>query len=158
MKIRMAIFGVLISLFCTFGVYAEEIIVETTVETMAEDVENTKTDATFDLTTLVAKLPCLNQAILYSWDDNKVKYAMSFTVISLFDDHINIDTMYVPATELGGLMSVKLFNLGNWIKFPLLKYIEFEPFIYYGIKDIGSGNNIGESDYGAGVKLLNIKF
>lgn len=132
-------------------VFAEETTTEVTSEA-------TETDATLDLTTLVAKLPCLNQAILYSWDDNEVKYAMSFTVVSLLNDHINLDAMYVPATEVGGLISAKLFNLGNWVKFPLLEYIEFEPFVYYGLKDIGSGSDIGEADYGAGVKLLSIKF
>jgi hypothetical protein len=114
--------------------------------------------ATLDLSTLIAKLPCLNQAVLYSWDRNAVKYAMSFTVISLFNDRINFDAMYVPSSEVGALASVRLFNLGKWVKFPLLEYIEFQPFVYYSLRNIGSGDGIGEGDYGAGAKIISIKF
>lgn len=114
--------------------------------------------ATLDLSTLIAKLPCLNQAVLYSWDTNRVKYAMSFTVMSFFKDRIKFDAMYVPSSEVGALASFKLFNLGEWIKFPLLEYIEFEPFVYYGLRNIGSGDGIGEGDYGAGAKIISIKF
>ncbi len=120
----------------------------------------TPTSATLDLGTLVAKLPCLSQAVLYSWDSNSVKYAMSFTVISFLKDKINIDAMYVPSSEIGGLVSIKLFNLGEWVKFPLLEYIEFQPFVYFGLKNIGSGNQVlkSDADYGVGAKLISIKF
>ncbi len=116
--------------------------------------------ATLDLSTLIAKLPCLNQAVLYSWESNQVKYAMSFTVVSLFNEYLNIDAMYVPTSEVGALASIKLFNLGKWIKFPLLEYIEFQPFIYFGMKNIGSGGDLLDSDidYGAGAKIISIKF
>ena len=116
--------------------------------------------ATLDLSTLIAKLPCLNQAILYSIEENKTKYAMSFTVVSFFNDKINLDAMYVPSSEIGALVSFKLFNLGKWVKFPLLEYIEFQPFVYAGLYNIGSGNDMASSDidYGAGAKIISIKF
>ena len=124
---------------------------DTTTET------ETSSSATLDLGTLVAKLPCLNQAVLYSYDDNQTKYAMSFTVMKLFN-YVKIDAMYVPSSEVGGLVSVKLFNVGKFIQFPLLEYVEFEPFVYAGVANIGGGGDLGEADWGAGVKLISIKF
>lgn len=124
---------------------------DTTTET------ETSSSATLDLGTLVAKLPCLNQAVLYSYDDNQTKYAMSFTVMKLFN-YVKFDAMYVPSSEVGGLVSVKLFNVGKFIQFPLLEYVEFEPFVYAGVANIGGGGDLGEADWGAGVKLISIKF
>lgn len=136
---------------------ADDIITNTVVTPV---VVETPTSATLDLGTLVAKLPCLSQAVLYSWDSNSVKYAMSFTVVSFLKDKINLDAMYVPSSEIGGLVSIRLFNLGEWVKFPLLEYIEFQPFVYFGLKNIGSGNQLLKSDvdYGLGAKLISIKF
>lgn len=152
------IFAFILSLFLLserdswFNAYAEEI-----TPSGGSDKEQS---ATLDLSTLIAKLPCLNQAILYSWESNQVKYAMSFTVVSFLDDKISLDAMYVPSSEIGTLVSFKLFNLGKWVKFPLLEYIEFQPFAYFGIKNIGSGDDllISDADYGCGAKIISIKF
>jgi len=149
----------LIVLLSGINVFAQETpIITSTSSSTTVSSEVSETSATLDLSTLIAKLPCLNQAILYSWDSNAVKYAMSFTIISFFDSTLKIDCMYVPSTEVGVLASIKLLDVGKWIQFPILKYIELEPFVYYGIKKLGSGEGIGESDYGAGIKIISIKF
>jgi hypothetical protein len=158
-------FVLIMSMLSCFGfAIANDTIASTETTSVSSDTTTSDategTSATLDLSTLIAKLPCLNQAILYSWESNSVKYAMSFTVISLFNDKINLDAMYVPSSEIGALASFKLFNLGEWIKFPLLEYIEFQPFVYAGMKNIGSGSDLLSSDldYGVGAKIISIKF
>lgn len=153
-------FVLIMSMLSYFGfAIADDTTTSNTTTSVSSDATE-GTSATLDLSTLIAKLPCLNQAILYSWESNSVKYAMSFTVISLFNDKVNLDAMYVPSSEIGGLVSFKLFNLGDWVKFPLLEYIEFQPFAYVGMKNIGSGSDLLSSDldYGAGAKIISIKF
>jgi hypothetical protein len=156
-KIMFVIIAVLMLCSLAFAQEASTTTPAVATTTTPTALEEGKS-ATLDLSTLIAKLPCLNQAVLYSWDTNFVKYAMSFTVISFFNDRINLDAMYVPSSEVGVLASIKLFNLGKWVKFPLLEYIEFQPFVYYGLRNIGSGDGIGEGDYGAGAKIISIKF
>lgn len=157
LNFSVVVFILVVMLMSFLPVCRAQEVTTPAVEATTSEIENGKS-ATLDLSTLIAKLPCLNQAVLYSWDTNSVKYAMSFTVVSFFDDRIKLDAMYVPSTEIGALASVKLFNLGKWVKFPLLEYIEFEPFVYYGLRNIGSGDGIGEGDYGAGAKIISIKF
>lgn len=164
---RLFLIGVLVGLMFVGGcayldwnksyVYADEPIVTDAPKVTVLEEEHS---ATLDLGSLIAKLPSLSQAVCYSLESNKVKYAMSFTVISVLNDYINLDAMYVPSDEVGALLSVKLFNLGKWVKFPILEYIEFQPFVYVGIKNIGCGNDLLNSDVdkGVGAKIISIKF
>ncbi len=123
----------------------------------------TSTSATLDLGTLIGKLPSLKNSVLYSYDDNTVKYAMSFAVAGLFkmsdgENLISFDAMYVPADEIGGMATIKLFNLGKYITFPILDYINIRPGVFVGANNIGSGGNDVTFDYGFVVSIIDIKF
>jgi len=138
-------------------VRAEEV---TAVSTTTETVKTTS--ATLDLSTLVAKLPSLKNSVLYSYNGNQVKYAMSFSVMGFFkmkdgENFLSIDAMYVPADEVGTMATIKLVNLGKIVNFPILEYINLRPAVFVGAKNIGSGNDI-EFDYGVGLSILDIKF
>jgi hypothetical protein len=110
-----------------------------------------------DLSTLISKFPAFNQDVFYSFTNHQIQYALSATVVSFFNGTINIDAGYTPASEIVALASIKLIDLGTWVTFPIAKYIVMEPFFC-----IGATNLIGDSqkkfDYGAGVKIISIKF
>lgn len=146
------LFALLIGLSFLFTAFADDATTATTPTAK-------EASTVFDISSLVAKLPCLHQTALYSIPNNEVRYAMSFTLISFFNDHLNIDAGYCPSGEIIAAASLKLFNIGKIVKIPLLEYITFEPFGYYGREGIGSGKGkFGEEDYGAGIKFLSIKF
>lgn len=100
----------------------------------------------------------LNQAIIFSLDENKVDYATSVTLVSLFNDKISIDLGYSPQVEALGLVSFKLYELKNIVKFPILDQIVIEPFIYAGSKRIENLKEFGEYSYGVGVKIVSLKW
>lgn len=118
---------------------------------------------TININDIVSKFPALNQDIFYSFTNQQVQYASSATIVSLFntannpDGIIHLDLGYTPASEIIGLVSLKLIDLGKWIQFPIAKYIICEPFVC-----VGATNLIGDSqkkfDYGVGVKIISIKF
>lgn len=139
-------------------VFAEEAVTTTTTETTT-----TTNDATLDLSTLIAKLPSLKNSIVYSYNENTVKYAMSFAVAGIWkqedgENLISIDAMYVPTDEIGGMATIKLVNFGKILNFPLLDYINIRPGIFVAANNIGSGSNDIEFDWGGVVSLIDIKF
>jgi len=102
-------------------------------------------------------IPDLNQAVIYSCDQGKVRYASSLTLITLWNEKIDIDALYISKSEFGAAASIELIDLGDIVKFSILKYVSFEPFVYIAFDNIGSGNTV-ETDYGFGAKLLSLEF
>ncbi|GEM_PF-5947496 len=131
-------------------------------ETTTATTEKT-TAATLDLGTLIGKLPSLKNSVLYSFETNQVKYAMSFSVLGFFkmadgENLVSVDAMYVPADEIGAMATIKLFNLGKYITFPILEYINLRPGVFVGVNNIGSGIDDIDYDYGAVISIIDIKF
>jgi hypothetical protein len=106
----------------------------------------------------LSKLPGLNQAVIFSLDDNEFQYATTITLASLLKDRIKLDVGYTPKQELIGLASVKLVSIKDYITFPIIDKIEIEPFVYIGLDRMEDFKELGEYDYGLGVKILAIKF
>lgn len=107
------------------------------------------------------KFPAVNQAVIYSFDDSKINYASTITVVSLFD-RINLDVGWTPRQEIIGTAGVKLFS-GKHLDFPVLKYVTIEPFAYIGSDRLDFGGEKArrsnwEFDKGVGVKLLAVHF
>ena len=150
---------VFFALICLPAFATEEATVNTTATTPQAPVTST-----IDLSTLLSKLPCLNQDVLYSIKNNTVQYGVDFTVIGFWEDsdkntRININLGYTPTEEIFASISFRPFNIGKFVQIPLIQYITFEPYAYYGQNGIGKGKQgWGEGDYGAGVKLVSIKF
>lgn len=112
---------------------------------------------TIDLTTIISKFPALNQDVFYSFTNHQVQYAVSATFISLANDMIHIDAGYTPASEVVVLASLKLVDMGKIISFPILKYVVLEPFVTIGATNL-IGNSQKKFDYGAGIKIISVKF
>lgn len=106
----------------------------------------------------LAKIPGLNQAVIYSISDSKWDYATSITCVSLWKDRIKLDIGYTPRQELIGLASLKLISIKDYITFPILDKVEIEPFVYLGTKRLGITEAQNEFDWGCGVKILAVKF
>jgi len=157
--------GIAIILFAGSVVrgYAEDIIAPTVAPAVTTNVVESQTSATLDLGTLIGKLPSLKNSILYSYDDNRVKYAMSFAVAGIYkmkdgENLISIDAMYVPADEIGAMATIKLIDLGKYVTFPILEYINIRPGVFIGANNIGSGASDVTFDYGFVVSIIDIKF
>ena len=114
--------------------------------------------AEVNLPDLLTKLPALNQSLIFSLDENKFDYATSVTLVKLFNDKISIDLGYSPSVEVLGLVSIKLVEVKDYIKFPILDAIIVEPFVYAGSRRIENLKELGEYDYGCGVKLISLSF
>lgn len=137
-------------LFFVPSAFADE-VVSNTVST----VTTGNTSPVVSLSNLFSSIPNVSQSVMYSMQDYEMKYGTSFTLVSFYKDYVKIDLGYVPTTEVIGILSVKLFNIGEYVKIPLLEYIQFEPFIYGGIQNIDA---VIKEDYGVGVKLLSVNF
>ncbi len=111
-----------------------------------------------NLPDLIKKLPALNQSVLYSIPDAEFNYATSVTLVDLFNEKVKIDIGYSPEAEVLGLVSFKLIEVKNFIKFPILDLVEIEPYIWGGLNRIEDLKELGETDYGVGVKIISLKF
>ena len=111
-----------------------------------------------NLPDLINKLPALNQSVIFSLDENKLDYASSVTLVKLWNDKISIDLGYSPSVEALGLVSFKLIEVKDYIKFPILDLVVIEPFVYAGARRIENLKEFGEWDYGVGCKIVSIKF
>lgn len=111
------------------------------------------------LTDWADNLPAMNQAVIFSLDNSKWEYASTITLVSfLKDDLIKLDAGYTPSQEIIALASIKLVNVGDYIKFPVIEKLTIEPFIYVGLDRIENFKELGEYDYGVGAKIISIKF
>lgn len=114
--------------------------------------------AEINLPDLLKKLPALNQSVIFSLDEYKFDYAVSTTLVKLWQERISIDLGYSPRVEALGLVSIKLVEVKNLITFPILDKIVFEPFIYFGMKRLENLKEPGQSTKGVGVKIISLKF
>ena len=115
-----------------------------------------------DITNMLEKLPNVNQAVIYSFDQQDVQYASTVT-LATFKEKVDLDLFWTPKNKIGVDVSAKLVEVKNYIQFPILNYVVFEPMIYVGLDRIENlkfqnAQEIGELDWGVGAKLLEIKF
>ena len=107
---------------------------------------------------LLGKVPNLNQSIIFSLDEYRFDYAMSLTLIQIWNKKISFDIGYSPTVEALGLVSFKLINVKDYITFPILDLVTIEPFVYIGMNKIENFKEAGEFTKGIGIKLISIKF
>src|SRR3990167_8959868 len=97
-----------------------------------------------NLPNLLAKIPAVHQSVIFSLDENKIDYAVSTTLVQLWNKKISIDLGYSPSVEALGLVSFKLMEVKDYVQFPILKWITIEPFVYIGTKRIENLKETGE--------------
>ena len=114
--------------------------------------------AEINLSEQLKKIPAINQSILLNLTDSELDYASSVTLIQLFNKVISLDVGWSPRTQLLGLVSFKLIEVGKWITFPILDKLVIEPFIGYGFDRIEDLKDIGEGSLLIGAKILSVKF
>jgi hypothetical protein len=111
---------------------------------------------------VLKKFPSVNNGILFSVNSKDVQYVSSVTLAQFFNDKLKIDAGWTPSQEGVVLVSWQTFKAQDITKIPVLEYIVIEPFVYAGFDRIslGAGNakDGNEFDYGAGAKILNIRF
>ena len=103
------------------------------------------------------KLPAINNALIYSFDDKDLQYASTITLATLLNEKIDIDIGWTPKQQLLGAVSFKLVEVKDYIKFPVLNWVVFEPMIYIGLDRLNSDES-PEIKYGLGVKIISLKF
>jgi len=141
-------------------VLAQEAATTAKDETVSSVV--TTTTPAFNLNTILSKLPILQNSVLYSLKSNKVTYALSFSVLGFWkmedgENLISVDALYGLTDELGGMVTLKLVDLGKYVNFPIIKYINLRPGVYATVNNIGNGGEV-EFNYGVGLNILAIKF
>jgi hypothetical protein len=111
---------------------------------------------------LINKIPENHQCLIYSISDSEFQYATTFTLAKVWKERISFDAGYSPSQEAIAAVSVKLIEVKDYIKFPILDLMEIEPMIWVGYDRIaiGAGNakDNNEFNWGAGVKLIKLKF
>lgn len=116
----------------------------------------------FTLSDWLKKVPAVHQCLLYNFSDSEFEYASTVTLVSLWNEKINVDIGYSPSQEAIGAVSVKLIEVKDYIKYPILDLLTLEPLVYAGWNRIslGSGNSKAgnEFSFGAGIKIIDIKF
>ena len=104
------------------------------------------------------KFPALNQCVIFSVDNKETQYASTITLASLFKERVNLDIGWTPKQEVITAISYKLVEVKDYINFPILKYIVIEPMVYIGWDRLGVTHAQNEFDWGAGCKVLEVKF
>ena len=107
---------------------------------------------------VLKKIPVNHQCLIYNLDEGSFDYATTFTLAKALKDKISFDLGYAPSSQLLGAVSVKLVEIKDFIKFPILDLMEIEPMLWIGINRIENFKDLGEYNYGVGVKLLSLKF
>ncbi len=144
----------------TLPVLAQEATTTTTTDETAQAAATTT--PAFNLNTVLAKLPILQNSLLYSIKNNTCTYALSFSVLGFYqmddgENLISVDALYGLTDELGGMVTLKLIDMGKYVTFPIIKYINLRPGIYATANNIGNGGEI-ELNYGVGLNIIAVKF
>ena len=148
-------------LFLAAPVRAQEATTPPATDESIQAAVQTTTPA-FNLNTILSKLPILQNSVLYSLKSNKVTYALSFSVLGFYqmddgENLISVDALYGLTDELGGMVTLKLVDMGKYVNFPIIKYINLRPGVYATANNIGNGSSV-EFNYGVGLNILAIKF
>mgnify|MGYP001568126364 CR=1 FL=1 len=114
--------------------------------------------AEINLSEQLKKIPAINQSILFNITDSELDYASSITFMQLLNKAVSVDVGWSPKTQLLGLVSFKLIEVGKWITFPILDKVVIEPLIWYGFDRIEDLKEFGEGNLGVGIKILSVKF
>lgn len=112
------------------------------------------------LRNVLDKIPALNQGVAYSLADSNFNYLTTIDLMSW--KSLTLETGYSGRAKntkdkLVIVGSIKLLDLKNVIKMPILDQLEFRPGIWYGWGNLGNFNN-AEGDWGLSATVINIKF
>lgn len=107
---------------------------------------------------IVKKIPAVKSGIGYSAIDNKINFLSTFQVATY--KNVNFELGYSGDAEnagdkVVGVVSYKLVALKDFLTVPVLDLIECNVGVYYGIGNIGAGN---EQDYGVTATAVSFKF
>lgn len=107
---------------------------------------------------IVKKLPAVKSGIGYSVLDNKINFLSTIQVAAY--KNVNFEIGYAGDAEntgnkIVGVVSYKLLALKDYLTVPVLDLIECNVGAYYGIGNLGAGN---EQDYGITATAINLKF
>lgn len=107
---------------------------------------------------ILASVPAMNQGIAFSVVDSNINYLSTIDIIKW--NGINLEAGYSGRVKETGdkvvaVVSYDLFKAKDYVTWPILKYAEFRPGIWYGIGRIGGSN---EQDFGVSASFLSIKF
>src|SRR3990167_721098 len=114
--------------------------------------------ADVNVSDVLKKIPVNHQCLIYNIEEGTLDYATTFTLAKALKDKVSFDLGYAPSSQLLGAVSVKLVEIKDFIKFPILDLMEIEPMLWIGINRIENFKDLGEYNYGVGVKLLSLKF
>jgi len=114
--------------------------------------------AEINIPDLLTKIPENHQCLIYNINDAEFSYATTFTLVKVWKERISLDAGYSPSSEVLGAVSLKLIEIKDWIKFPILDLMEIEPMLWVGLDRIENFKDVGEINYGVGVKLIELKF
>ena len=107
---------------------------------------------------LLKKVPSIKTGIGYSIVDSKINFLSTFTVAEY--KNFNLELGYAGDSENSGdkviaVVSYKVIALRDYLSVPVLDLIECNIGAYYGVGNIGAGN---EQDYGATATAIKWKF
>ncbi|MFA6321665.1 MAG: hypothetical protein WCY36_07410 [Candidatus Omnitrophota bacterium] len=107
---------------------------------------------------LLKKVPAIKTGIGYSIVDSKINYLSTFTLAQY--KNFNLEFGYAGDAENTGdkviaVVSYEVFALRDYITVPVLDLVECNVGAYYGVGNIGGGN---EQDYGVTATAIEWKF
>ena len=111
---------------------------------------------------VLQKIPGVKTGFAYSAMDHAMNYTSTVEVAN-FGKYINVDVGWAGASQeinhrLVGGVSFNLLESG-FIKFPILKYVSFQPSLLGGMGDINVQDLKGARwDFLVGANILNIKW
>lgn len=107
---------------------------------------------------VLADVPALNQGVAYSFSDSNINYLSTLDIVSW--KGINLEAGYAgraknTGDKLVAVLSYDLFKAKDYVTWPILKYVEFRPGVWYGVGRIGGSN---EQDWGVSATVFSVKF
>ena len=96
----------------------------------------------------------LKQGIVYSMVDSEFKYTTTTDVIKKWGAALEVGYIGSDALLIG--VSYDLGNLEKFAEVPILKYVDLDIGVYYGIERINQLR--GDDDWGVSFKVLEVQF
>jgi hypothetical protein len=69
----------------------------------------------------------------------------------------SIDVMWGVTDLIGAGVTFKLVDMGKYVNFPIVKYVNLRPGAYMGVSGLGNGGDLAY-DYGIMLNIVSIKF